>query len=53
MFPHITDDRLIIAALLLASLFGPFWWWNRSAKKWLEENHRLEIGAERLGLAFR
>lgn len=49
MFPHISDDhRLIIVALLLALLFGLFWWWNWRAKKWLEETGRVEASPSRL-----
>jgi predicted Zn-dependent protease with MMP-like domain len=43
MFPHISDDdRLFLGLMLLALFFGLCWWWNRSAKKWLEENGRTE-----------
>jgi predicted Zn-dependent protease with MMP-like domain len=43
VFPHISDDdRLIMAALVLTLLFGLFWFWNKRAKKWLEENGREE-----------
>jgi predicted Zn-dependent protease with MMP-like domain len=43
MLPHIPeDDRLIIIVVVLVLLFGLFAWWNRRAKKWLEENDRLE-----------
>jgi predicted Zn-dependent protease with MMP-like domain len=43
MFPHISgDDKFLPIALLLALFFGLFWWWNRSAKKWLEDNGREE-----------
>jgi hypothetical protein len=39
MFSNLSDDnRLLLIALVLAAPFGLFWWWNRSAKKWLEEN---------------
>lgn len=44
MFPHISDDdRLFLVLMALALLFGLFWWWNRSAKKWLEENGTEEF----------
>jgi Na+/H+-dicarboxylate symporter len=26
------DNRLILAVLFLAGVFGLFWWWNRRAK---------------------
>jgi hypothetical protein len=43
MLPNISDDnRLLLAALILALLFGLAWWWNRRAKKWLEETGRDE-----------
>ena len=43
MFPHISDDdKFLLIALVLALFFGLFWWWNRSAKKWLEDNGREE-----------
>jgi predicted Zn-dependent protease with MMP-like domain len=43
MFPHLSDDdKLMLIGLVLALLFGLFWWWNRAAKKWLEENGREE-----------
>jgi predicted Zn-dependent protease with MMP-like domain len=32
----------------LALLFGLLWWWNRGAKKWLEENGRVEELPRRL-----
>ncbi len=42
-FSQIFDDnRLVISAVALALMFGLFWWWNKRAKKWLEENDRLE-----------
>jgi predicted Zn-dependent protease with MMP-like domain len=44
MFAQISGDtRLIIGPLLLVFLGGLFWWWNRRAKKWLEENGRVEV----------
>jgi len=44
MFLQVSEDnRLVIAALSLALLFGLFWWWNKRAKKWLEENGRVEV----------
>jgi predicted Zn-dependent protease with MMP-like domain len=49
MFPLISDDnRLIIAAMLLALLFGLFWWWNWRSNKWLEKNGRVEAVPTRL-----
>jgi predicted Zn-dependent protease with MMP-like domain len=43
MFPQIPDEyKWIILVLLFTSMFGLFWWWNRRAKKWLEDNDRLE-----------
>jgi predicted Zn-dependent protease with MMP-like domain len=43
MFPHISDDdKLLFILVLLALFFGLFWLWNRRAKKWLEENGRVE-----------
>jgi predicted Zn-dependent protease with MMP-like domain len=43
VFPNLSDDeRLFLVSLLLVFCFGLFWWWNRRAKKWLEENDRLE-----------
>ena len=43
MFPYLSDDNRLIAFLLLfALLFGLFWWWNRSAKKWLDEHGKVE-----------
>lgn len=50
MFPQISnDDNLIIAALALALVFGLLWWWNWSAKKWLEKTGRVEVLPSRLG----
>jgi predicted Zn-dependent protease with MMP-like domain len=37
------DNWLIIVALFLALVFGLLWWWNRRAKKWLEETGRVEV----------
>lgn len=49
MFPQIFDDnRLIVVALTLALICGLFWWWNRRAKKWLEETGRIEVSPIRL-----
>lgn len=43
MFPHLSsDDNLLLVLLLLALIFGLGWWWSRRAKKWLEENDRVE-----------
>jgi predicted Zn-dependent protease with MMP-like domain len=43
MFPQLFNDhKLLVGFLLVASFFGLFWWWNRSAKRWLEENGRME-----------
>jgi predicted Zn-dependent protease with MMP-like domain len=42
------DNRLIVAVLFFALLFGLFWWWNRRAKKWLKENERVEELPSRL-----
>jgi len=43
MFPDISDDdKLLFILVLLALFFGLFWLWNRRAKKWLEENGRVE-----------
>jgi len=43
MLPHISDDDKLLLGLMVAALFlGLFWWWNRRAKKWLEENGRVE-----------
>jgi predicted Zn-dependent protease with MMP-like domain len=54
MFPHISDDnRLIAVALALALLFGLSWWWNRRAKKWLEETGREEEPPSRLDWLLR
>jgi predicted Zn-dependent protease with MMP-like domain len=36
------NNRLIVAALGLALLFGLSFWWNRRAKKWLEETGRIQ-----------
>jgi|GraSoiStandDraft_44_1057316.scaffolds.fasta_scaffold27318_3 predicted Zn-dependent protease with MMP-like domain len=42
-FSQIFDDnRFIISVVFLALLAGIFWWLNKRAKKWLEENDRLE-----------
>jgi predicted Zn-dependent protease with MMP-like domain len=44
MFPQIPDnDRFLLVVLAIAFLFGLFLWWNRSAKKWIEENGREEV----------
>ena len=43
MFPQISDDnKFLLIALVVAFFCGIFWWWNRSAKKWLQENDREE-----------
>src|SRR5437016_14653970 len=42
-FAQIFDDnRFIISVVFLALVAGIFWWLNKSAKKWPEENDRLE-----------
>ena len=44
MFPYISDDdKLLLVVLVLALPFGLAWWWNRIAKKWLEETGRAEV----------
>jgi predicted Zn-dependent protease with MMP-like domain len=56
MFSQISDDnRLIIVLTLLGLLFALFWWWNQRAKKWLEENDRIdpESGPLELSLGSR
>lgn len=43
MFLHLSgDDKLLLGLLVLALVIGLGWWWNRSAKKWLEENGTVE-----------
>jgi predicted Zn-dependent protease with MMP-like domain len=43
MFPQISEDaKLIVFVLVIASAWVLFWWWNQRAKKWLEENDRIE-----------
>lgn len=37
-----SDAKLIMLVLVFTFVFGLLWWWNRRAKKWLEENDRLE-----------
>jgi hypothetical protein len=32
----------LFVAFAVAFIFGLFWWFNRNAKKWLEENGREE-----------
>jgi predicted Zn-dependent protease with MMP-like domain len=49
MFPQAFDDnRFLVLLLVMGLLFGLFWWWNRRAKKWLEENGRVEALPSRL-----
>src|SRR5258708_39387134 len=44
MFAHLSDEsKFLLIALVLAFFAGLFWWWNRRAKKWLEENGREEV----------
>jgi hypothetical protein len=54
MFAHISEDeRFLLFALAAAFLFGLFWWWNRSAKKWLEKNGREEVWPSALAWLLR
>jgi len=54
MFPHISDDdKFLLIALVLALIFGLFWWSNGSAKKWLEENGREEVRPSELDWLLR
>jgi len=44
MFAHLSDEsKFLLIAFVLAFFAGLFWWWNRRAKKWLEENGREEV----------
>jgi predicted Zn-dependent protease with MMP-like domain len=44
MFPLLSDNyRFWLGALVVALVFGLIWWWNRDAKKWLEENSPEEV----------
>jgi predicted Zn-dependent protease with MMP-like domain len=38
----LSDDQLLLVVVVLALLVGLFWFWNRRAKKWLEQTGRLE-----------
>jgi len=40
MFPDISDHNSLLIALMVVSLVGLFWWWNRSAKKWIEKREQ-------------
>jgi predicted Zn-dependent protease with MMP-like domain len=43
LFPQLSDDeKFLLIALAVAFILGLFWWFNRNAKKWLEENGREE-----------
>jgi predicted Zn-dependent protease with MMP-like domain len=43
LFPQVSDDeKSLFVALGVALILGLFWWFNRNAKKWLEENGREE-----------
>src|SRR5258708_40225228 len=43
LFPQLSDDeKFLLIALAVAFILGLFWWFNRNAKKWLEENGRAE-----------
>jgi predicted Zn-dependent protease with MMP-like domain len=43
MFPQTSAEQTSVLFLLLIALFvGLFWWWNRRAKRWLEERGRGE-----------
>lgn len=44
----LTDDQLLLVGGVLALLVGLFWFWNRQAKKWLEQTGRLEEIPDRL-----
>src|ERR1700722_7014395 len=40
MFPDISDHNSLLIALMGVSLVGLFWWWNRSAKRWIEKREQ-------------
>jgi predicted Zn-dependent protease with MMP-like domain len=42
MFAKPPDHMLLLFLPLLALVFGLGWWWSRRAKKWLDENGRVE-----------
>jgi len=43
LFPQVSDDeKFLFVALGVAFILGLIWWFNRDAKKWLEENGREE-----------
>jgi len=44
----LSDDQLLLVGGVLALLVGLFWFWNRKAKKWLEQTGRLEETPDRL-----
>lgn len=44
----LSDDQLLLVVVVLALLVGLFWFWNRQAKKWLEQTGRLEEVPDRL-----
>jgi predicted Zn-dependent protease with MMP-like domain len=46
-FPY--DNRRVIFVVLLTLPFVVGWWWNRRAKKWLEERGRLAPEQSALG----
>jgi len=49
MFPNISEDnKLFLILMLVALLFGLFWWWNRRARKWLEENGKVDESSNAL-----
>ncbi len=54
MFAHLSDEsKFLLIALVLAFFAGLFWWWNRSAKKWLEENGSEEVCPSELDWVLR
>jgi predicted Zn-dependent protease with MMP-like domain len=43
LFPQVSDDeKFLFVAIAVAFILGLFWWFNRNAKKWLEESGREE-----------
>jgi len=43
LFPQVSDDeKFLFVAFAVAFILGLFWWFNRNAKKWLEENGKEE-----------